>query len=105
MNSGIITVHHNDPDNFIDDSESFLRYHILLLSEYKGTNIQTIPVQVSNEQLYGVSNFHVFTKITMFNFIRPVKCNVQILNFKKSPAKSFGWSRGSVVCTHSSHPR
>ena len=23
MNSGIVTVHHNDPDNFVEDPENF----------------------------------------------------------------------------------
>ena len=26
MNSGIMNVHHNDPENFIDDTEYFLQY-------------------------------------------------------------------------------
>ena len=32
----------------------------------------------------------MFTYITIFNYIRPVQCNVKILNDRKFPAKGFG---------------
>ena len=32
----------------------------------------------------------MFTDIAIFTYIRPVKCNVQIVNVNKSPAKGFG---------------
>ena len=46
--------------------------------------------QVSNAELDGGSNSHVFTDITMLTYIITVKCNVQIINGIKPPAKSFG---------------
>ena len=32
----------------------------------------------------------MFTNITMFTYIRPVKCKVQLLNYRKSPVNVFG---------------
>ena len=32
----------------------------------------------------------MFTDIKIFNYIRTIKCNVQILNGRKAPAKCFG---------------
>ena len=51
MNSGLMTVHHNDPDNFIDDPEYFPQYLSWILCEHDGTNIHKSPNQVSNAQL------------------------------------------------------
>ena len=42
-------------------------------------------------QLDGGSNYHVFTNITMFTYIRPVKCNVKIINGRASPSEGFGF--------------
>ena len=52
--------------------------------------LQPTITQVRNAQLDGVSNPHVFTNITMFTYIIPVKCNVQIINGIKYPTKCFG---------------
>ena len=54
MNSGLITVHHNDPENFIDDTEYVCQYCIWLLSEHKGNKFQTNTTQISTAQLDGV---------------------------------------------------
>ena len=48
-------------------------------------------IKVSNAQMDVLSNSYLFTNITIFTYIRPVKCNVQILNSRKSPAKRFGF--------------
>ena len=82
--------HHNGPCNFIDDPEDCLQYSIWFLSEHEGNNTQTSPTQVRNTKLDGVSNYHMFTDITMLNYIRPVKWYVQIINLKKIPWKGFG---------------
>ena len=73
MTSGLVYVSQNYTYNFIDEPEDFLQYHSWLLREQKGTNIQTNPTQFGNTQLYGVSNYHMFTEITMCTYIRPVK--------------------------------
>ena len=39
MNLGIMTVHHNDPENFIDDLEDFFQYCSLLLCGNKDNKI------------------------------------------------------------------
>ena len=85
-----MTVHHNDPENSIGDPEDFLQYCIWLISGHEGNKLQPTNTQVSNVQLYVVSNSHVFTNITMFTYIIPVKCNVQIINGRRSPAKGSG---------------
>ena len=46
--------------------------------------------QVINAQLNGGSNSQMFTYITMFTYIIPVKYNVQIINGRKDPAKGSG---------------
>ena len=90
MNLGLITVHHNDPDNFIDDPEYFFQYYIWVLCVHEVKKIQTIPTHIRNSQLQGGSNSHMFNYITMSTYIRHVKCNLQILNVRKSPTKVFG---------------
>ena len=61
-----MTVHHNDPDKFIDNPEDFLQYNRWLISEDGVNNIQTSPPQVSNEQLDGWPNYNDFIDIIMF---------------------------------------
>ena len=90
MNSGLMTIHHNDPDNFIDKPEDFSQYHRSLLCEHEFINIQTSITQVRNTQLDGGSNSHLFSNITIFTYTRPEKCNVKITNGRKSPAKGLG---------------
>ena len=51
MNSGLMTVQQNNPEKFIDYPENFHPYHIWLLIENKGNDIQTSPTQVKNTQL------------------------------------------------------
>ena len=82
-------VYHNGPDNFMDQPEGFLQYICWLLSEHKGTNIQTSINQIGNAHLDRVSNSHVFTNINMFNYTRPVNWKVQIQNDIKDHAKGF----------------
>ena len=82
-----MTVHHNDPDKFIDNPEDFLQYNRWLISEDGVNNIQTSPPQVSNEQLDGGSNYQVFTNSNIFNYIGSIKYNAQNINFRKDPAK------------------
>ena len=53
MNSGLMTFHHNDPENFIDDTEYFLQDHIWLLSIHKVTTIHPTTTQFSTVQLGG----------------------------------------------------
>ena len=90
INSGLMTVHHNNPEKLIDNPGYFLRYISWILIEHKGNIIHPTTTQVSTVQLYGGSKSHMFTDITMFTYIRPVKCNVKIINVSKSPAKGFG---------------
>ena len=90
MNSGLMTVHYNDPEKIIDNPEYFSQYHRWILSDNEGDNIQISPTQISNTQMYGGLKYHVFTEITMLTYTRPVKCNVKIINVRKAPAKGFG---------------
>ena len=89
MNSGIVYVYHNDPYNLIDEPEYFFQYRFWRISDHEVTIIQTSITQISNAQLYVVSKSHVFTDITTFAYIRPVKRSVQIINARKYPAKGF----------------
>ena len=89
MNSGIMNVHHNDPENFIDDTEYFLQYCSWLLCGHEGNTNQKNTTQVSTAQLDWGSNPHAFTNTTMFNYTRAVNFNVQIINGGKAPAKVF----------------
>ena len=52
---------------------------------------KTKSTQVRTTQLDGGTNSHLFTNITMFTYIKPVKFNVKRFNIKKSPAKGFGF--------------
>ena len=83
MKSGIMTFHHNKPEKFIDDTEYLFQYRIWLQCGLKGEKPQTNTTQVINTQLYGGSKPVVFANITILTYIRPVKCNVQILNDTK----------------------
>ena len=55
-----------------------------------GNTLHPTTIKVTTAQLNVGSNYHVFTNITVFAYIRPVKCNVQILNDRKSPIQVFG---------------
>ena len=89
MNSGLMTVNNNDPENFIDDLEYFPVSHLTNKCTW-GQHTPKNTTQVSILKLDGGSNSHVFTDTTMFNYIRPVKCNIQNINGRKPPAKGFG---------------
>ena len=67
-----------------------LMYLIWLLSGHGGNTLHPNTTQVITAKLDGGSNSHVFTGITILTYIRHVKCNVQILNGRKTPAKCFG---------------
>ena len=90
MNSGLMTVHNNDPDISTDDPEDLCQYCSLLLSGNEGNKLHPTTTQVIAAQLDVVSNSHMFTKITMLTYIKPVKFNVQILNGSKASEKGFG---------------
>ena len=51
MNSGLINVHHNEPEYLIDDLEDLCQYHSWLLCGHKGNKIQKYITQVITEQL------------------------------------------------------
>ena len=87
---GIITLHHNYSENFIDNTKEFIQYCSWILCKHKGIKIQTSTTQVINVQLGGWSKSQVFTKITKFSYIRSVKCSAQILNGRRFPAKGLG---------------
>ena len=53
MNSGIMTVHHNDTENSIDDPEYFYQYHGWLISVHKVNTLHPTTTQVSTAQLDG----------------------------------------------------
>ena len=76
MNSGIMNVYHNDPENIIGYPEDFLQYRSWLLSGHKGNTLQKNTTKVITEQLDGGSNYRMFTNTKIFAYIRPVKCNV-----------------------------
>ena len=90
MNSGNIAIHKNDIENIIYDPEGFWQYGSWILSGKKGNTIHTITIKVTTAQLGGGSNYHLFVDIKLFAYIRPVQCNIQILNGRKAPAKGFG---------------
>ena len=85
-----MNIHHNDTENFIYNPEDFFQYFSLLLSGHGGNTLQQITTQVRTAQLDVRPKYHVFTNTKIFNYIRPVKCNVKILNGRKSPEKGFG---------------
>ena len=80
MDSGIMSIHHNDPENIIDDPEDFRQYRSWLLSGNKCNTLHPTTITVTTSQLDVGSNSHVFTNIKLFTYIRPVQCSVQILN-------------------------
>ena len=53
-------------------------------------NTQKSSTQIRNAQMDGGSNCHMFTVIIILTYIRPIKCNVKILNDRKAPGKGFG---------------
>ena len=53
MNSGLITVHNNGPEIFIDDTEYFFQYRSWLLSGHKGNTLHTTTIKSSTAHLYG----------------------------------------------------
>ena len=89
MNSGVMSINHNYPENIIDDTEDFCQYRSLLLSGYKGKPLHPTTIKVTTAKLDGGSNSHVFTYTKLYSYIRPVQYNVQILNDSKAPAKGF----------------
>ena len=52
--------------------------------------IQTNNTQVITEQLHLGLESPFFTDITMFTYIKPVKCNIQTINGRKAPVKGSG---------------
>ena len=90
MNSGIMSIHHNNPEKFIDEPKVFCQCRSWLLSGHKGNTRHPTTIKSSTAQLYVGSNSYVFTKITKFAYIRLVKHNEQIINDRKSPARVFG---------------
>ena len=52
--------------------------------------IQPNTTQVITEQLHLGLESPLFTYITMFTYIKPVKCNVQTINGRKAPVKGSG---------------
>ena len=85
-----MTVTSNDPKTFSDDTEDLFQYFRLLLSGNKCNTIHRTITQVSTSLMDGGSNSHMFTNITMFTYIIPVKYNIQIFNGRKSSTKRFG---------------
>ena len=104
MNSGLMTVNHNNPEKFIDNTEDFCQYRSWLLSGHEGNIIHQTTTKVITEKLYEVSNSHVFTDITIFTYTRPVKCNVQILNGRKYSANGFGLVKIKIPKTNITIP-
>ena len=81
-----MTVHRNDPEKFIDDPEYF--------STIAGDSYAYIRAKKSrkNPPNLALHNWMedqnpILTNINMLSYIIPVKCNVKILNCRKSPAK------------------
>ena len=48
-----MTVHHNVPEIFIDDTENFCQYHSWILSGHEGNRLIPTTNQVSTIQLDG----------------------------------------------------
>ena len=90
MNSGIRTIHQNYPENIIDDTDDFFQYRSWILSGNKGKKLHPTTIKFTTAQLYGGSNYHVFTDIKLFSYIIPVQCNVQIINDSNAHAKGIG---------------
>ena len=51
MNSGFMTVHQNDPENFIDDPGDFRQYCSLLLSRQEGNTLHTHNIKAITTKL------------------------------------------------------
>ena len=47
MNSGLMTVNHNESEKIIDDPEDFRQYSSWLLSGHEGNTLQKNTTQVS----------------------------------------------------------
>ena len=90
MNPDIMSIHRNDNENIIDDPEYFFQYCSLLISGHKGKTLHPTTIKVITAQLNGESKSHVFTDIIIVSYIRPLQCNVQIINDSKAHAKGFG---------------
>ena len=57
---------------------------------HKDKTLHPTNIKVTTAQLDGGSNYHVLTNIKLISYIRPVQCNVKILNIIKAPEKGFG---------------
>ena len=55
-----------------------------------GKILHATTIKVSTAQLNGESKSHVFTDIIILAYIRPILCNVQIINDSKAHAKGIG---------------
>ena len=52
MKSGLMTVHQNDPENFIDKPEDLPKHLRWLLIEQEGTNIKTSITKSRYSKIY-----------------------------------------------------
>ena len=86
MNSGLMTVYHNDSEILIDDPGYFGQYRSWLISRHGGNTLHPTTTQVITEKLDGGKNSHLFNDITMLTCTRPVKCNIKIINGRKLSA-------------------
>ena len=84
-----MTVHHNDSEIIIDDPEYFFQYCSWPLCGNDGNTLHATTVKVSTIKPDVVSKSYAFTNIKLLTYILPIKCNVQILNIRKSPANVF----------------
>ena len=107
MNSGLMTVRHNDLEISIDNPENFFQYRSWRISRHKENTLHPTTTKFSTSQLDGWSNSHVLTVIIIFIQIRLIKCYVQIINGRKAPANFFGLVIIKIPKTkisyHSSH--
>ena len=90
MISGLMTVHHNFPENFIDDMEDFCRYCSWIICGYKGKKNRKIPPKLALPNCMEDQTPICSKKPICSLFIRPAKCNIKILNRSKDPAEGFG---------------
>ena len=81
-----MSIHHNDPENIINDPEDFFQYRSWPLSGHKVKKIHPTTIKVNTEQLDVGSNSHVFNNIKIFAYTRPVQFNVKIRNGNKAHA-------------------
>ena len=77
INSGIMTINQNYPENIIHDPEYFCQYHRLILSVHNLKTLHPNYIKGTTAQLYGGSKYHVSTDIKLFTYIVPIKCNVK----------------------------